>query len=233
MILLQRALGYAVLILIPALLLLLWRRSLIRLCYTFPVYLAAVWLGDVAIAARPERFFNWGFFVTKQTLYGALKFAIAVEIATLAFGRFPGALAVARRALLAGLIVTLATLVFGPPIKRWAMVDVGMALQPRLANGTVLVLLIVWVLVLWYHVPVHRLHRAIIRGLVPYMLFFGDGLVIQFYARHSHLHQLTGLLDSAAYLTVLAYWTWEAWRRVDEPTPSDAVSPLLSWRARL
>ena len=181
----------------------------------------------------PDRFYNWGFYLTKQTVLGLLKFVLAIELASLAFGRFPGALATARRALLAGLLVTLGTFVFGPPIKRWAMVDVGMALQPRLANGTVLLMLIVWCLVLWYHVPVHRFHRAIIRGLLPYMLVFGDGLVIQFYARFSNLHREIALMDGTAYMTLIFYWTWEAWRRVDDPIPSDAVNPLLTWRARL
>jgi len=221
-------------LLIPVLLLGLQRRSLLRLCYAFPVYLTAVWLGEVAVRSSPERFYNWGFYVAKETLYGGLKLAIAVELAALAFGRFPGAAATARRALLAGLLVTAGTLLLGPPVTRPGLAGIAFTLQPRLANGTVLLLLIVWILVLWYHVPVHRLHRAIIRGLVPYMLLFGDGVTLQLLGRSGwDVWRLVSFLNSSAYVTLLIYWTWEAWRRVEEPKPSDAVDPLLAWRARL
>jgi hypothetical protein len=220
-------------LLIPVLLLGLQRRSLLRLCYSFPIYLSAVWLGELAVRSSPQRFYNWGFYVTKETVYGGLKLALAVELAMLAFGRFPGAVATARRALLAGLLVTVGTLLLGPPIAQPGLYGVALALQPRLANGTVLLLLIVWILVLWYHVPVHRLHRAIIRGLVPYLLLFGNGVTLQMLGRGWDVWRLVNFLNAFAYVTLLLYWTWEAWRRVEEPKPSDAVDPLLAWRARL
>jgi hypothetical protein len=229
----SRALLISGITLIPVLLLGLHRRSLLRLCYSLPIYLVSVWLGDLVLLAWPERFRNWDFYVAKETLYGGLKLAIAVELASLAFGRFPGAAATARRALLLGLLLTAATLALGPPITIPGLYGVALALQPRLANGTVLLLLIVWILVLWYHVPVHRLHRAIVRGLVPYLLLFGNGVTLQMLGRGWDVWRLVSILSASAYVALLIYWTWEAWRRVEEPKPSDAVDPLLAWRARL
>ena len=230
----SRALLVSGIALIPVLLFGLYRRSLLRLCYSFPIYLVAVWLGDVVLMGWPERFRNWDFYVAKETFYGGLKLALAVELAMLAFGRFPGAVATARRAMLAGLLVTAGTLLLGPPVTRPGLAGIAFALQPRLANGTVLLLLIVWILVLWYHVPVHRLHRAIARGLAPYLLLFGNGVTLQMLGRSGwDVWRLVSLLSASAYVTMLIYWTWEVWRRVEEPKPSDAVDPLLAWRARL
>lgn len=228
----QRALTASAVLLLLATLAGLLARRRARVSYAWTAYMACVATGELLLVCWPRVFWNWSFFVAKETLYSALKLALALEMAALVFSRFPGARATVRRALLLGLAAVLWALLEGGPIERPGLSGIALALQPRLANGTAVTLMIVWGLIFWYHVPVHRLHRVVLRGLVPYLLLFT--VALQLLARHGwDLRRQLSYADAAAYLTMLLYWTVEAWRPEPAGGTPPAVAPLLGWRARL
>jgi hypothetical protein len=66
-------------------------------------------------------------------------------------------------------------------------------------------------LVLWYRLPVHPLHKAILVGLVPYLLMFSLSLSwveSQGWAVRAN----ASFLSTLSFLLVLVYWTYVAWR---------------------
>lgn len=206
----------------------LFRRRLNRICYSFPVYLAAVGAGDFLQLVAADRFYVWSFYAAKETLYGVLKLAVALEITALAYQAFPAAHAAARRAILAVLLALLLLLTIGVPYGP-DFPTLVRELQRRLTLGTILVFCATWALVLWYHLPLHRLHRAIIRGLVPYMLVFAaaNGLTLTF---GWNIRDAVNLADAAAWDLMLAYWAWEIWRR--PPAEPPFLQKLQVWRSR-
>jgi hypothetical protein len=121
-------------VLLVALLAGLFVRRLHRVCYSFPAWLLAVLAGDVLMFGWPERFYTWGFWMAKETVYAALKLAIAMEITTLAFQAFPSARATVRRVMLAVLLALLAFVLVGVRYDV-ALPDLARELQRRAANG--------------------------------------------------------------------------------------------------
>lgn len=204
-------------------------RRLYRICYTFPAYLLAVWLGDLAMFLWPARLYVWTFWTAKETLYAVLKLALALEITALAYAAFPGARATARRMILLVLTAVLGLLTVGVPYGG-EFHALASELQRRLAQGTALVFCATWAMVLWYHLPLHRLHRAIIRGLVPYMLVFAlvNSLLLSL---GWQVRQAVNVADGLAYALLLLYWSWEVWRR--PPAEPPFLRTLQPWRARV
>jgi hypothetical protein len=211
---------------------LVWRR-LHRVCRTFPVYVGAVFAGDVLALAWPERFHNWTFWTFKEAAYGIFKLGIALELTSLTFRAFPGARAAARRALAlgTGLLVTGLLALDLAEADDWA--KLFMEIHPRLANGTALLFACVWALVLWYNLPVHPFHRALLRGFVPYLLVFTVAYRLLATWGWDFRYQMS-LASAGSYLLMLVYWTVVAWRP-QAPPPADPalVQRLQPWRDTL
>jgi hypothetical protein len=224
---LQPVITWVALVAYPALLAgILWRR-LHRICWSFPVYLTAVWVGDGLMFVWP----SWDLWVRKEATIGLLKLAVAVEIATLTFQAFPGAKRTARRLMVVMLVllVTMLLLYFpGFDADRTAIY----AFYRRLSNGTALIFAAVWALILWYNLPVHFFHRAILRGFVLYLLVFTVAL---------GLIETLGLsvkdrafyAGNGGYVLLLIYWAWEVWRSPPVSSNPELLRRLQPWRDRL
>lgn len=212
------------------------RHHLYRLCRSFALYVAAVGTGSSLIALWPRVFYNWNFWQAKELTYAVVKFLVALEIAALAFQAFPGARARARQVSLFILSATLLAVMLPPPEASGsrnlsAQAVFFLDVQPRLAQGTMMLFAGVWALVLWYVIPLHRWHRAILRGLLPYMLVFT--LIIRIMVSFGfHTAQWMGYADSLAYILMLVYWAWEAWRRDPVQPPPEILSRLQPWLDR-
>jgi hypothetical protein len=210
------------------------RHRLHRLCWTFAAYLGVVGFGNTLMAAAPATFYNWDFWQAKDLAYTTLTLLVALEIAALSFQAFPGAKKRARQISIVILVATLAAVVWLPEkpstnaISNNLQVLLYVEVQPRLSHGTAMLFATVWALVLWYVIPLHRWHRAILRGLAPYML--ATTIIVRLLATWGSKARLwVGYADSVAYLAVLTYWAWEAWR--DQP-PADHLeirSRLQPW----
>jgi hypothetical protein len=216
----QVALSHAVKLAVVSVLAGLVARGRVRLCWSFAAYLVAILVGNSLASLWPSRFYTPGFWVLKQAVYDALKMAVALELAWRAFEAFPGALRTARRAILALLVAsTLALALFTPPSSYATLWD----FQPGIVTAALWLLTATALLVVWYQVPVHDWQRAIMLGLAPYLLVFV--IVLDLLKRHGWmaLHATAGVLDSAAYLALLVFWTWAAWRRdASPPAPGRA-----------
>jgi hypothetical protein len=204
-------------------------RRLYRLSYGFTAYLLAVAVSETLIFIWPHRFFTWSFWLAKETAYGLVKLVLALELTFLAYQAFPSAHRTARRVILAVLLLVLALVVIGVPYAA-DFPTLARELLRRLAEGTALVFAAAWGLVLWYRLPLHRLHRAILRGLVPYLLVFAAARSVTL-ALGWDVRKAVNLADAGAYVALLAYWAWEVWRR--GPEEPEFLRTLQPWRARV
>jgi hypothetical protein len=203
------------------------RRRLYRVCHTFPVYVAAVLVADVLVAVDRDRY-TWGFWMVKETSYAVLLFVLALELTRLVFQAFPGALATASRVLLVSLVLILLAVLSIPP-----GIENPPVAQPRVMNGTALLFAAVWGLILWYHLPVHPFHLAIVQGIVPYLLV--STVLLRLLAMWGiENSEWMGLADSVACVLMLAYWAWAVWRPAASPPADSAlVRRVQPWRDRL
>jgi hypothetical protein len=228
---LQTLLAVTSVLLIAGILIGVFRRGLQRVCYTFVAYLGAVLLGDLLLLVAAETFYNWNFWTFKETVYAVLKLAIGCELAMLTFQVFPGA---RRRAwqLAAAMSALLAAAIAISPLPDDAIVA-PLQFQARLSNGTALLLASLLTLVLWYRIPLHWLHRAILRALLVYLLVIT--VVFQaFQSLGSDFRSWIGNAASFSYLALLTYWLWVVWR--PEPSPEgspELLARLQPWRHKL
>ena len=138
-----------------------------------------------------------------------------------------------RRVIVIMLVLILAAVFFRPVADPTAS-SLALAIHPRLANGTALLFAAVWMLILWYNVPVHPLHRAILRGFVPYLLVFTVvlGLTDTLNANPA-ARRIINLANGLSYLLMLLYWTWSVWRPQEESANPELLRKLQPWRDRL
>jgi len=211
---LQVALSHAVKLALIAVLAGLVVRGRAGLCWSFAAYLVAILVGNSLASLWPERFYTPQFWVLKQAVYDALKMAVALELAWRAFEAFPGAMRAARRAILLLLgASTLVLAVLTPPSSYATLWD----WQPGSATAALWLLTATALLVVWYQVPVHDWQRAIMLGLAPYLLVFVIVLDLLKRRGWTAFQATAGVVDSLAYLCLLGFWAWMAWRR--DPSP--------------
>lgn len=193
----------------------LWRRR-VRHCWAFAAYVLAALLGNTLVSLWPARFYTPAFWVVKQGVYDALKTAIALELAWRAFRAFPGALRTARLVLLALLAVsTFALAVLSPT----ASYEAVWKWQPGVATAALWLLTATALMVVWYQVPLSGWQRAIMLGLAPYLLVFVT-LLDLLGRRGWAIGGLVATAETLAYLALVTFWAWAAWRRDRTPAAS-------------
>jgi hypothetical protein len=207
-----------------------------RLCWSFVAYLVVVLTCNSLVSFWPARFFDAWFWIAQQALYDALKMAIAVELTYRTFQAFPAAQATARRVLFVLLILTSLALVGlpravaggGPALYRATLLE----WEPRVLTGTTWLLNALALMVIWYRVPLHRYHRAILLGFVPYLLVFT--ILLRLLLRYGwEILPIVQSAEPAAYMLLVGWWAYTAW----EPEAVPDVSPALlqrlhPWRVR-
>ena len=198
-------------------------------CWSFTTYLAVILLCNSLISFWPEHFFTRDFYRVRQGLYDGLKVAIAIELAYRTFQAFPGARATARRVLSLLVIASSALLITAS----WDSSN-GAALfewEPRVLTATIWLLNALAIIVIWYRVPIHTYHKAILLGFVPYLLVF---TILLRLLNHYGWEVLSVVqsADPAAYMLLMGWWAWAAWEPEAVPDVSPAVLHRLQpWRA--
>ena len=199
-------------------------------CWSFTSYLAVILVCNSLVSFWPDRFYQPWFWMVRTALYDALKVAIAVELAYRTFQAFPGARATVRRVLFFLLVASSVALMAVP----WD-VSYGAALfewEPRVLTAIIWLLNALAVVVVWYRVPIHAYHKAILLGFVPYLLVFT--IVLRLLRHYGwEIQPVIQSAEPAAYMLLMAWWAWAAW----EPEAVADVSPevlriLQPWRAR-
>lgn len=201
-----------------------------RLCWSFVTYLAVIVTCNSLATFWPERFVAEWFWILKQALYDVLKMTIAVELAYRTFQAFPRAQATARWVLFAVLVATSIALVGVPSGASYPAVVLEW--QPRVLTGTIWLLNGLALLVIWYRVPIHTYHRAILLGFVPYLVIFTT--LLSLIDRHGwEILPIVQSAEPAAYMLLMAWWAYAAWQPEPVPDVSPAVLQTLQpWRVR-
>jgi len=202
-------------------------------CWSFTVYLPAVFATGILIAAWPERFYRWDFWLLKEALHSLIKFGIALELVLRTFRAFPGALATVRRLMLFVLMATYLVILSVPVNRSAPLEDLYVMLTtqvlPRIQNGTIWLFTAIAAVILWYRLPVQPLHKAILIGFVPYLLIVTFALNLL--NRYWDLRVATNYMSASAYLLLTTYWAYVAWRPALEPKRPDG--PPTSTQAEL
>jgi hypothetical protein len=202
------------------------RRGLHRRCWSFLVYLSAVLIfSSIEMAAQMldgvaalEWFRSWGFWHLEQTVYEVVKLALAVELGIRVVAAFPGTWRLARALLGAALLTTTAAVMLGAAPQ-----------HPLVATGTIWLFAAVSLVVVLFNLPLHAWHRALLAGFVPYLFVFST-LTSIFTRRGYELAETLGSVDQVAYLVLIGWWAYAAWRTEEAITD---VSPAVLQRLGL
>jgi hypothetical protein len=212
---LQMVLGQAGTVMLAAALAGVIVRRRYRHFYSFAIYLVVALAVPVLIILSPGRFYRFEVYQWHQVALAVVRFSMAIEIAIRTFHAFPGALATMR--VLAFLIVSATALaVLFAPVPRDQVSFVGQ-LEPRVLNGTVWLFGAIAVLILWYRLPTQPFRKAVLLSYLPYLLVFAlvanilGALGWERGRPFEYARQL-------AYLLLVSFWAWIAWRgRADIP----------------
>ncbi len=198
------------------------RRGLHRRCWSFLVYLLAVLTYDSAAFAGmtfydvrglewPRWLWSWEFWHFEQTTLEVVKLAVAVELGIRVVAAFPGTWGLTRTLLGATLLTTTAAVTLGSTPQ-----------HPLLATGTIWLFAAVSLVVVLFNLPLHAWYRALLAGFVAYLFVFSTWTSI-LARRGSELAATFERIDQFAYLVLLGWWAYAAWRaeeRVGDVSPA-------------
>jgi hypothetical protein len=196
--------------------------------YSFSLYLLVVAGFSLAFAVYPRAYTQLGWYLQVNALT-VLRFAVAMELAIRTFRAFPGARATLRPILLVLLVVTFALLV-AVPASTVDYVTFLEEVQPRLLNGTVWIFTAIAGLILWYRLPVAPLHKSILLGYVPYLLY--DAVFLKALLQASWQRDLIGYVNQSIYLLLVSHWAWVAWRTDPQTSTTRGGPPPETFEPR-
>jgi len=209
----QWAVAQLVKVALLALLVAMAMRGRLSLCWSFTLYLLAILVGNSLATFWPHRFYTGAFWVLKQGVYDLLKIAVGIELAWRAFSAFPGAWRVARVVILALLTSSTVALAWLTPRSTYRNL---WDWQPGVVTAAVWLLTAVALLVVLYQIPIGEWQRAVVLGFAPYLLV-SITLINIWQRRGWQVREVIGLLDSVAYLALVLFWVYAAWRQEEPP----------------
>ncbi len=228
---LQLAVAVAVKVGLAVVLVGVLRRGLHRRCWSFLVYLLAVLIytsaelaGTMCIYFKvpglewPQLLWSWEFWHFEQTAFEVVKLALAVELGVRVVAAFPGTWRLARTLLGAALLTTTVAVTLG-----------GAPQHPLLASGTIWLFAAVSLVVILFNLPLDTWYRALLVSFVPYLFVFST-LQSILSRRGYAIAEKIGSIDQVAYLALIGWWVYAAWR--DEEAVTD-VSPVVLRRLGL
>jgi len=193
----------------------LFIRGRAHLCWSFVAYLLTGLVCVSLMSFWPERFFRLWFYSLEQDLLNALKLAIAAELTYRTFRAFPGAAARVR--------VLLAPIFF-VPVLFVSKVPSGASYQeivqtylPQIQTAIIWIITAITLLIAWYRVPVHAMHRAILIGFAAYLLIFTTLLNVLRDFGFENARSFMAVADGYAYVALLVGWAYAAWVPVRRP----------------
>jgi hypothetical protein len=196
-------------------------RGRVRRACLLAVLLIALLVTDVAQALFGWAN-TWSFWFAKELAHGLLFLGLGIEIMVRVFTPLPGA----RRSVGAWLLVVLVlalVLAFTLPIGMRALTSV-----PRLLLAVALLYLGVYGIMLWHMIPVDPLHRAILAGFAPYLLF---SAVSWGRVQSRWEFVLADIANPVLFVLVLLALSVAAWRHEGAPPARRSVMRRLwSWR---
>lgn len=199
-----------------------------HLCGSFAVYLAATLAGNSMVSFWPERFYTRSFYILKESVYNVLMLCIAAELAYRVFRAFPGALARARLVLAPMLGMVTLGIISVP----WGtdFLDIVTRYHPQIQTGIIWLLSATAVLAIWYNIPLHFLHRALLLGLSSYLIVFATLANILRSFGYDRMREMLGMVDAYAYLALVTWFAITAWRSEEAFEIAPIRTPALAAR---
>jgi hypothetical protein len=194
-------------------------RGRVHLAWFFSFYLVCIALIDVLFGVWSKRFLTWGFWFASEATQVSLKIGMALELSALILRAFPMARRIARLGLWLILGFTTASIVAAQPTTLTTWIKVAL---PRAQYGVAYVFAWLLAVVLWFRVPLHPLHKAILMALVPYLLMFTLGAQV-LESWEWTVQDEASLFNVIAFIVVLCVWLWAAWRRDEQPDVAPGV----------
>lgn len=192
-------------------------RRRVRRVQSLPILLLSLLATAVVIGLWPS-VNTWRFWTIKATVHALLFLAVGFEIAARVFARVPRAAAAARRSIAVVVVLTVAFLV-APPHGHPAL-----TLVPRLLAGGAWLYLGVLVLRVLFVMPLDPLHRAVLVGFGPYMMFYA----LTWGRVNSRAGaEWAGVFNAAVFVVALMVLLVAAWRREAKPLASPETVRLL------
>jgi hypothetical protein len=196
----------------------LFARRRAHLCWSFVAYLVTVLVCNSLESLWPDQFFRQWFYLLTQGLFDALKLAVAAELTYRTFRAFPGA-AARVRVLLAPVFMVPALFVSWVPSGA-TYEDMVRLYHPQVQTGVIWIMVAITLLIAWYRVPVHAVHRAILIGFSSYLLIFTTLLNVLRNYGFDNLRNFIGVADGYAYLLIMMGWAYAAWVPARRPVLS-------------
>jgi hypothetical protein len=187
----------------------LFVRHRAHLCWSFVGYLLTALVCNSLMSFWPEQFFRGWFYTLVLDLLNALKLAIAAELTYRTFRAFPGA-AARVRILLAPVFFVPVLFMSNVPAGA-SYQDIVQIYQPQLQTGVIWIITAITLLIAWYRVPVHAMHRAILIGFAAYLLIFTTFLNVLRDFGFENLRSFINMADGYAYILLLCGWAYAAW----------------------
>jgi hypothetical protein len=178
------------------------RGGLLRRCLSFVLYVCVFLVCESLILFWPSYYWNWPVWRVTQSTYEILKLAIAVELAVRALSAFPGSWKLAGRINAFILLATAAGWLF-----------IGAPSRPLINTATIWLFAGTALVATYFHIPLHAWHRAILFGFTAYLTVFST--ITNIWHRHGfapEVVKMLGSLDQFAYLSLVAFWAYSAWR---------------------
>ena len=196
----------------------LFARRRAHLCWSFVGYLAWGLVCNSLTSFWPGQFYTRSFYLLMQGVGDGLKLAIAAELTYRTFRAFPGA-AARVRVLLAPLFLVPALFVSSVPSGA-TYEDLIRLYQPQVLTAVIWIMTAITLLIAWYRVPVHAMHRAILIGFASYLLIFTTLLNVLRDFGFDNLRSFIGVADGYAYLFLMIGWGYAAWVPARRPVLS-------------
>jgi hypothetical protein len=196
----------------------LFTRRRAHLCWSFVAYLVTGLVCNALASFWPDTFYHQWFYLLSQGLADGLKLAVAVELTYRTFRAFPGAAARVRILLAPVFMVPILFVSKVPSAATYE--DLVRLYQPQVLTCVIWIMTAITLLIAWYRVPVHAMHRAILIGFASYLLIFTTLLNILRDYGFENLRSFISVADGYAYLFLLAGWAYAAWVPARRPVVS-------------
>jgi hypothetical protein len=139
-----------------------------------------------------------------------LKLCVAAELTYRVFRSFPGALSRARLVLAPALTLIALGIISVPHGTDY--VDIVTRYNPQIQTGVIWLLSATAVLTVWYNLPLNPLHRSILLGFSSYLIVFATLANVLRSFGFDRFVQTVGMIDAYAYLALVTWWAFTAWR---------------------
>ena len=196
------------------------------LCRTFPVYLLACFSGNALVLLSPDRFWTPEFYALKETVYGGLQMAVALELAVVILRPFRGALTRVLWRFIGVLTVT-GVLAAVPRPGYFQALSLGLPLEQACVSWMFMILVFA---VIWHRIPLGRYYFAVLAGFGFYVGAFALLLGMTAAFGWSAFTLCLQTLDPVAFAATVGLWAAAAWRKDEQVSlsPKAAPPPLLA-----